>query len=86
MVSGERLLTLTGHTDWIQEIVLIPGGNQLISTSGDNTLKIWELSTGQVTASFGSEGILGCCAVTPDGTTILEAEALGTLHFLRLVE
>lgn len=52
--------------------------------SGDKTLKVWNSSSGEVIASFTGEGELLCCAVAPDGVTIVAGERTGRVHFLRL--
>lgn len=59
-------------------------GKQLICVVFDSTLKVWDLSTGEVIASFTGESRLYCCAVAPDGVTIVAGELSGQLHFLRL--
>lgn len=34
------------HTDWCNDIVLCSGGNNLISASSDNTVKVWNACKG----------------------------------------
>lgn len=34
------------HTDWVNDIVLCSGGNNLISASSDNTVKVWNACKG----------------------------------------
>ena len=41
----EEMKTLTGHGDFISALVLNENTTQLISASGDTTLKFWELDT-----------------------------------------
>ena len=55
-----------------------------ISGSSDETLKVWDLSTGAVVASFSDEDSLYACAVAPDGKTIVAGGKSGQVHFLRL--
>jgi len=38
----------------------------------------------RLTASFRGESIVDCCAVAPDGITIVAGEASGRIHFVRL--
>ena len=45
--TGQELLTLIGHTDWIMGLVFSPDGKQLASTSLDGTVRIWSLSPGE---------------------------------------
>jgi hypothetical protein len=42
------------------------------------------LDSGEVMATFIGDGALNCCAVAPDGVTIVAGEASGRVHFLRL--
>ena len=67
-------------------MVVTPDGQRAISASGedDHTLKVWDLASGRGLASFIGEGHILCCAVSPDGRTILAGERTGRLHFLRL--
>ncbi len=59
-------------------------GKYLISGSDDNTLKVWDWQTGEVIATFTGEIGIECCAVAPDGISIVAGEESGRLHFLQL--
>jgi WD40 repeat protein len=59
-------------------------GKWVISVSKDFTLKVWDLERREVIASFSGESPLICCAVSPDGVTIVAGEQSGRVHFLRL--
>ncbi|MBX9255101.1 hypothetical protein H1Q63_14325 [Desmonostoc muscorum CCALA 125] len=61
-----------------------PNGQQVISASYDKTLKVWNLQTREVIATFSGEYPIYCCAVAPDGMTIVAGDASGRVHFLRL--
>jgi WD40 repeat protein len=82
--TGEEILTLTGHSGSVKAVAVTPDSKRVISSSDDNTLKIWNLSSGKVIASFTGESELTCCAVAPDGVTIVAREKSGRMHFLRL--
>jgi WD40 repeat protein len=56
----------------------------MISSSWDKTLRVWDLESREVIARFTGEGALECCAVVPDGRTIVAGEMSGRVHFLRL--
>ena len=41
--TGEHLTTLSGHTDFIKSLLILPGGH-LLSTSSDRSIKVWQTS------------------------------------------
>jgi WD40 repeat protein len=82
--SGAELRTLSGHSDWVRAVVITPDGRQALSASDDRTLKLWDLESGREIAIFSADAPVLCCAVTPDGKTIVAGDALGRLHFLRI--
>ena len=38
---------IIGHTDWVTSVSYIPGSTKIISGSYDNTLRIWDVLTGE---------------------------------------
>jgi WD40 repeat protein len=84
LVTGTEKFTLKGHSDSVSAIALTPDGKTVISRSDDNTIKIWDLATRKEIATFTGESPIKCCAVAPDGVTIVAGEQSGRLHFLRL--
>jgi len=70
--DGELIDTLVGHTSWISHIVFSPDGKTLVSSSSDDTVKLWDISstTNKTTytelAISASEIIFG-----PDGKTLI---------------
>ncbi|MEH2145501.1 WD40 repeat domain-containing protein [Nostoc sp.] len=83
-LGGRLIRTLTGHSKSVNAVVVTPNGQQVISASDDNTLKVWNLETAEVIATFIRESPILCCVVAPDRTTIVAGEASGRVHFLRL--
>ena len=45
--SGERIKTLTGHSDWVRSVVFSVDGEYLASGSEDNTIGVWKVSSGE---------------------------------------
>ncbi len=83
--SGEGCLrTLSGHTDSVNAVDIAPDGLTAISASADNTLKIWDLLSGKEVASFSGDSNFTCCAILPDGVTVVAGDRSGRVHFLRL--
>ncbi len=57
-----------------------------ISASDDNTVKLWNLETGEVLATFTCDSAAYCCAFSDTLKLIVAGDAGGHLHFLRLEE
>ncbi|MBC7289669.1 MAG: hypothetical protein H5T86_16855, partial [Armatimonadetes bacterium] len=47
-------LVLEGHSGPVCAVAITPDGRRAVSGSGDNTLRIWDLETGECTAVLGS--------------------------------
>jgi len=84
LVSGRLLNTLTGHTFTVYGVAVTE--RLIISASEDRTLKVWELATGTCLSTFELNEKLHCCAVTPDGQTVVAGGHLGGVHIFRLEE
>ncbi|MEH2331060.1 WD40 repeat domain-containing protein, partial [Nostoc sp.] len=82
--TGENERTFHGHSHWVGAVALTRDGKKVISASFDNTLKLWNLETGKEIATFTGEAPFECCAIAPDGVTIVAGESSGRVHFLRL--
>lgn len=85
VVTGRELRTLTGHSDGVQDVALSADGRLAVSASCDMTLKVWDMATGRVLSTFPTIARLHCCAITPDGKTIVAGDEIGMIHFLELV-
>ena len=82
--TGSELKTLTGHSSGVNAVDLAPDVKRAISASLDNTLKIWDLLSGKEIASFSGDSSFNCCAILPDGVTVVAGDRSGRVHFLRL--
>ena len=63
---------------------MTPDGQGVVSASRDNTLKVWDLETKEVLATFSCDSAAFCCAFSEPLKLILAGDAGGHLHFLRL--
>jgi WD40 repeat protein len=78
--SGELVKTLKGHKQAVYDALFSPSGQQIISTSWDGTIRIWDVSTGKCVRVIGDEynplterhfGVSLCVGVSPDGKKLL---------------
>jgi WD40 repeat protein len=82
--TGTEVRTLTGHTNSVRAVAIAPNGKIAVSCSDDRTLKIWDLLSGKEVASFSGDVEFECCAIAPDGVTVVAGDRSGRVHFLRL--
>ena len=80
--SGRQLHTLDAA--FVTAVAVTPDGQLAVSASGDRTLKVWDLGSGRQLLTFNVNAQLYCCAVCPDGKTILAGDEHGVIHVLRL--
>ena len=40
--TGEELVRLPGHADYVYSLAFSPDGKTLVSSSGDSTLRLWD--------------------------------------------
>jgi len=79
--SGIKLLrTLEGHGSVVNGVAVTPDGKPAVSTSDDETLKVWDLETGHALRTLEGDGsVVNGAAVTPDGKRAVSASDDKTL-------
>jgi WD40 repeat protein len=78
--GGSLLRTLHGHNHWVNAVAITPDGKQMVSAADDQTLKVWDLRTGQELHTLrGHSNAVHAVAITPDGEQAVSASADQTL-------
>ena len=77
--TRQQRATLEGHTDWVHSVAFSPDGKTLGSGSGDLTVRLWEVGTGQLPIPLeNSHGL--SVAFSPDGKTLASGSPDGTVR------
>jgi WD40 repeat protein len=65
-----------GHTAIVGQVLFTPDDRELISVSGDKTIRFWDVASGEPLHTIrppigpGNQGFLGAAALSPDGRTL----------------
>lgn len=84
--SGSERRALTGHSGKVSGVPVTRDGQCVISACKDNTVKIWELETGEVLPTFTCEGPATCCEFSDALELIVVGDAGGHVYLLHLEE
>jgi WD40 repeat protein len=85
-VPTQDPIVLTGHLGPVQGLAIDPEGALLISGSWDNTLKLWDLKTGEVQETLGQEraSVIRDVALDPYTQRFASASDDGTIDIWKL--
>ena len=73
-IEGEELFSLTGHGHQIFALAFSPDGKTLASGSLDNTIRLWDVATGQLLQILtGHTGTVNGVGFSPDGRLLASA-------------
>jgi WD40 repeat protein len=85
MDRGERMLTLTGHTDEVWCVSIQPDGRTAATGGKDGTIRLWDVYSGKTLRSFLADpkGVLSL-ATSPDGTLLATGGGAGAVKLWSL--
>jgi WD40 repeat protein len=77
--TGSLARVLAGHQGPVTAVAMLPDG-RVVSGSGDNTLRVWDVESGQTLATLaGNDGLVAAVAVLPGGR-VVSGSTGGTLQ------
>jgi len=79
--GGPLIRILEGHTNFVRVVVVTPDGKHVISGSDDNTLRVWDIESGEEIRTLkGHIGWVEAVAVTQDGEHAISGSRDNTLR------
>jgi WD40 repeat protein len=79
--DGELALTLSGHTQVVNQAIFSPDGKIIATGSNDSTIRLWDVQTGKVIRILeGHQGRVNRMAFSPDGTWLVSGADDNTLR------
>ncbi|MBD2540753.1 serine/threonine protein kinase [Coleofasciculus sp. FACHB-SPT36] len=74
------VMTLTGHSNYVNSVAFSPDGQILASGSEDNTIKLWQLGTGkEIRTLTGHSESVNSIAFSPDGQLLASGSSDKTI-------
>ncbi|NEQ77394.1 MAG: hypothetical protein F6K23_32915 [Okeania sp. SIO2C9] len=73
--TGTLLDTLSSHQGNVRSVAISPDGKTLASGSGDGTVKLWDIPTGEMLVSFWHSGVVTAVGFTADGRAVIGCSA-----------
>jgi WD40 repeat protein/serine/threonine protein kinase len=78
VATGRAYPSLTGHQDFVNRFSLSPDGRRLVTASGDRTVRLWDLASGESRVLEKRAGAVTDVAFSRDGKLVFSVSADGT--------
>jgi WD40 repeat protein len=80
VATDKPVLTLLGHTRFVNDVTYSPAGDLMATTSADDTMRIWNASTGQLLQTDYDNSFTTIPLFSPDGRYVIEENIYYSLH------
>ena len=80
VATGKPCAVFNGHTNTVTSEVFRPDGKRLVTTSKDQTARLWDLDGNLIAVLKGHKGLVHHAAFSPDGTRLVTASEDKTLR------
>ncbi|MDE2887843.1 MAG: hypothetical protein OXR72_06480 [Gemmatimonadota bacterium] len=79
-VSPYHSASLEGHTHWVFNVLFSPDGRVVASGSYDNTMRLWDVATGEALNTLSHPSAINSVSFSPDGTTVASGADDNNVH------
>ncbi|KAG1856735.1 quinon protein alcohol dehydrogenase-like superfamily [Suillus subluteus] len=71
-----------GHTDWVNDVIHLPGGQEIITCSRDGSMRVWNLESGKQIGEDWRDGerAVNSIALSPDGKKVVSGSRDGAVR------
>ncbi len=81
-INSKESIILDKHTRWVNTLAFSSDGKMLASGGHDETVQLWDVTTGQSITSFtGYTGGINALTFSPDNQTLAGGTTMGTVQF-----
>jgi len=86
VTTGNKAFDLVGHTNLVTSVSFSPDSSTILTTSADNTIRLWNAADGTERASFKSDKSgfampISSACFSPDRQSIMTVNGPGTVEF-----
>ena len=78
--TSRELLTLLGHDGPVNDLCFSPDGLHIATASEDHTVRVWDVSNGEMVARIEHEAAVCGVWFSPDGTQVVSDDVQNTLR------